>query len=238
MRAVILAGGKGTRLRPYTIVFPKPLMPIDDEPILKVVISQLKRAGFSHITLAVGYMADMIKTYFNSGDKFGVKIDYSHERKPLGTIGALSLVKNLPENFMVMNGDILTDLDFNEFMDYHRSHRAKATIATFCKKVKIEYGIIESNENYEIIGYTEKPTMAYEVSMGVYAFHASIVDFVAKDQYLDFPDLVKRLIQKKEKIVKYPFSGYWMDIGCHADYEKACEDYAGMKSRLMAADGK
>ena len=233
MRAVILAGGKGTRLRPYTIVFPKPLMPIDDEPILKVVISQLKAAGFSHITLAVGYMADMIKTYFGKGEKIGLKIDYSHERKPLGTIGALSLVKNLPENFLVMNGDILTDLNFGDFLEYHRQHKAKATIACFCKKVKIEYGIIASTGENVVNGYTEKPTMEYEVSMGVYAFHKSIVEFIEKERYLDFPDLVKQLIGRNEKIVKYPFAGYWMDIGCHADYEKACEDFAVMKKRLV-----
>jgi NDP-sugar pyrophosphorylase family protein len=233
MRAVILAGGKGTRLRPYTTVFPKPLMPIGDEPILKVVVSQLKNAGFTHVTMAVGYMADMIRTYFNEGAKFGLKIDYSHERKPLGTIGALSLIDNFPENFIVMNGDILTDLNFRDFFEFHKKHAAKATIATFCKKVKIEYGIIEANGDQEVNGYVEKPTMEYEVSMGVYAFHASIVDYIEKERYLDFPDLVKRLLAKKEKIVKYPFDGYWMDIGCHADYEKASKDFPGMKQKLI-----
>jgi NDP-sugar pyrophosphorylase family protein len=234
MRAVILAGGKGTRLRPYTTVFPKPLMPIGDEPILKVVISQLENAGFTHVTLAVGYMADMIQTYFNTGEKFGLKIDYSHEREPLGTIGALSIIDNFPENFIVMNGDILTDLNFKDFFDFHKKHKAKATIATFCKKVQIEYCIIEADGDQVVNGYVEKPTMEYEVSMGVYAFHSSIVKYIDKERYFDFPDLVKLLIEKKEKIVKYPFAGYWMDIGCHADYEKASEDFVDMKEKLIS----
>jgi NDP-sugar pyrophosphorylase family protein len=234
MRAIILAGGKGTRLRPYTTVFPKPLMPIGDEPILKVVISQLKNAGCTHVTMAVGYMADMIQIYFNTGEKFGLKIDYSHEREPLGTIGALSLINNFPENFIVMNGDILTDLNFKDFFDFHKKHEAKATIASFCKKVKIEYGIIEADGNQVVNGYVEKPTMEYEVSMGVYAFHSSIVKYIEKERYFDFPDLVKLLIEKNEKIVKYPFAGYWMDIGCHADYEKASEDFIDMKEKLIS----
>ena len=237
MRAVILAGGRGTRLRPYTAVIPKPLMPIDDEPILKVVISQLKNAGFNHVTLAVGYMADMIKTYFGNGEKFDLRIDYSHEREPLGTIGALSLIEDLPEDFLVMNGDILTDLDFVGFLDHHRRQGARATISTFCKKVKIEYGLIESNGDNLVTGYTEKPDMDAEVSMGIYAFNASIVKYVEKECYLDFPDLVKMLIAKDEKIVKYPFAGYWMDIGNHTDYEKASEDFAAMKSKLFRIPG-
>jgi NDP-sugar pyrophosphorylase family protein len=233
MRAVILAGGKGTRLSPYTHIFPKPLMPIDGIPILHVVISQLKETAFSHVTLAVGYMADMIKIYFGEGEKFGVKIDYSKEETPLGTIGALSLIDGLPDHFLVMNGDILTDLDFAEFFAFHKQNAGCATIATFSKKVKIDYGIIESNHDNQIVGYKEKPTLSCQVSMGVYAFSSKVLGYIEKGDYLDFPDLIKLLVRKGEKVSHFPYDGYWRDIGCHDDYERATEDFVKMKERFL-----
>jgi NDP-sugar pyrophosphorylase family protein len=233
MRAVILAGGKGTRLSPYTSVFPKPLMPIGGFPILHVVVSQLHEAGFDHITLAIGHMGDMIRTYFGNGCKFGVKIDYSLEDKPLGTIGALSLIKNLPENFLVMNGDILTDLNYAEFLAYHQSEGASATIATYNKELEIQYGVIEFNNKYDIVGFREKPTLDCHVSMGIYAFNASILKYINKDRYFDFPDLVKLLIMRGERIISCPLDVYWMDIGCHADYEKAAKDFEKMKKQFL-----
>jgi NDP-sugar pyrophosphorylase family protein len=233
MRAVILAGGKGTRLSPYTSVFPKPLMPIDGMPILNVVISQLEKHGFHHITLAVGHMADMIKTYFGNGNKFSVKIDYSHEDRPLGTVGPLSLIKDLSTDFLVMNGDILTDLNFAEFLSCHRKHGACATVGTYSKKVEIEYGIVETNHGNEIIGYNEKPTLDYQVSMGIYAFNTKILSYITRGQHLDFPDLVSMLLRKGEQVIRYPFDGYWMDVGCHADYEKAAKDFEEKKEYFL-----
>ena len=234
MRAIILAGGKGTRLNPYTFVFPKPLMPINGLPILQIVMSQLRNRGFDHITLAVGYMADMIKMYFSDKEMPDVKIDYSQEDQPLGTIGALSLVKDLPENFLVMNGDVLTDLDFKSFFDFHLRENSVATIATYPKEVEIEYGIVEYGEGNQITGYREKPKLEYQVSMGIYAFKASILQYIKEGSYYDFPDLVAFLVKRGEKVVSFPFSGYWKDIGCHADYEKAAEDFEKMKGVLMA----
>jgi NDP-sugar pyrophosphorylase family protein len=233
MRAIILAGGKGTRLSPYTSVFPKPLMPIDGVPILHVVVCQLKECGFHHITFAVGHMAEMIKTYFRHGKNFGVEIDYSWEEKPLGTIGALSLIEDLPENFLVMNGDILTDLDFKKFYFYHVEQGACATIACYSKKVKIEYGTVEFNKYNEIIGFQEKPTLDCQVSMGVYAFNSRILPCIKKDCYLDFPDLVSVLLKGSEKTIRFPFNGYWVDIGCHADYEKAAGDFEKMRHQFI-----
>jgi NDP-sugar pyrophosphorylase family protein len=233
MRAIVLAGGKGTRLSPYTIVFPKPLMPINGLPILHIVISQLRDKGFDHITLAVGHMGDMIKTYFNDHKKFDIKIDYSQEEKPLGTIGALSLIKNLPENFLVMNSDVLTDLDFSKLFDFHLERKAVATIATYSKEVSIEYGIIESDQQNQITGYREKPKLEYQVSTGIYVFNSRILRYIRQGNYLDFPDLVLLLIAKGETVIRFPFSGYWKDIGCHADYEKAAEDFEKMKGILM-----
>lgn len=233
MRAVVLAGGMGTRLSPFTSVFPKPLMPIDGVPILQIVSCQLKKEGFDHVTFAVGHMADMIKTYFGDGSKFGLRIDYSFEHRPLGTIGALSLIEDLPDQFMVMNGDILTDLNFAEFFAYHKKHGAVATIATYLKKIQIEYGIVESNHDNAIFRYNEKPTLEYQVSMGVYAFNSNLFKYIQKGHYLDFPDLVTLLIKKGERIAHFAFDGYWMDIGCHADYEKAANDYNELKERIF-----
>jgi len=234
MRAVILAGGKGARLHPYTIVFPKPLMPINGSPILDIVITQLRNHGFDHITLAVGYMADMIKTYFNGSKKFDVKIDYSQEDHPLGTIGALSLIEDLPENFLVMNGDILTDLDFSKFFDFHLQEGALATVATYSKEVSIEYGIVECDHRDGIIGYREKPKLVYQVSMGIYAFSSKMLRYIRRGDYLDFPELVNLLIQRGERVISFPVSGYWKDIGCYSDYEKAAEDFDKMREKFCA----
>jgi NDP-sugar pyrophosphorylase family protein len=233
MRAIILAGGKGTRLSPYTSVFPKPLMPINGVPISQIVIWQLRDFGFDHVTFAVGHMANMIKAYFNTGSKIGIKIDYSYEDEPLGTIGALSQIKDLPEEFIVMNGDVLTDLNFAEFLGIHHKNQACATIATYEKPVKIDYGVIFSDDNNEIIGYDEKPILNYQVSMGVYAFNSSILKYVRKNEYLDFPNLVEILITSGEKVIQFPYNGYWLDIGCHADYEKAVDDFVRMKDRFV-----
>jgi len=171
----------------------------------------------------------MIKTYFNGSKKFDVKIDYSQEDEPLGTIGALSLIEDLPENFLVMNGDILTDLDFLKFFNFHLQEKAIATVATYSKEVSIEYGIIESGDRDEIIGYREKPKLAYQVSMGIYAFNSKMIQYIKKGDYLDFPELVHLLIRRGERVIGFPFSGYWRDIGCYSDFEKATEDFDKMR---------
>ena len=164
MKAVILAGGKGTRLAPFTTILPKPLMPIGDYPILEVVIRQLKRAGFNRITMAVGHLGELIEAFFRNGEKWGIGIDYSREDKPLGTAGPLGIMDGLKGDFLVMNGDILTDLDFKVFMDYHRKNGAVATIGVFDKKVKIDLGVVKMGEEYTISDYVEKPELAYQVS--------------------------------------------------------------------------
>jgi NDP-sugar pyrophosphorylase family protein len=225
MRVIILAGGKGTRLLPYTTVIPKPLMPVGDRPILEIVIRQLKRYGFSRFTLAVGYLAELIEAYFRNGEKYGVAIDYSREKKPLGTIGSLSLVDDLKSTFMVMNGDVLTDLDYGKLVSFHREHSAVATIATYNKKVNIDLGVLDIGEGFRLRDYREKPTLQYQVSMGVYMFEPTILEYIAPDTYLDFPDLVLTLIRAGEKVVSYPFDGYWLDIGRHEDYVRAQEEF-------------
>jgi NDP-sugar pyrophosphorylase family protein len=232
VRAVILAGGKGVRLAPLTEVIPKPLVPIGGMPVLEIVIRQLKANGFHRITLAVGYMADLIKAYFQDGSRWGVKIDYSYEPQPLGTAGPLRLIEGLEETFLVMNADILTNLNYQELIGYHREHGGVATIGAFERQVRIDLGVIVTDGRRRITDYIEKPTQNYLVSMGVYIFEPRVLDFLAGNGYLDFPDLVKRLLAADLPVCFHPFSGYWLDIGRHEDYYKAAEEFAQMRHKL------
>jgi NDP-sugar pyrophosphorylase family protein len=222
-RAIILAGGKGTRLKPYTISLPKPLVPIGDVPILEIIIRQLKKAGFNHVTLTVNHMADIIKAYFGDGSKWGIKIDYSLELKPLSTMGPLTLIPDLPEEFLVMNGDILTDLNFDEFYHAHISNKSNFTIASFLRKDKVEYGVLIRNENAELIQFQEKPENDYLVSMGIYMMNRNNLEFIPHDTFFGFDHLMNVLIEKKHYPKIYEFNGNWLDIGRPDDYEKAIE---------------
>ena len=232
MRAVILAGGKGTRLLPFTKVFPKPLVPLGDKPILDTIIRQLKHFGFTHITLAVGHMAEMIRTYVHNGERYGIKIDYAFEEEPLGTVGPLAQINNLEQSFLVMNGDLITNLNYSGLVAFHKRQGAIATIGTYQKNFKIDLGIVQNDGDYSIIDYIEKPTHTFKVSMGIYVFEAKVLNYIEPGKHLDFPELVKRLIVNRQKVVSYPFDGYWLDIGNHSDYEKALEEYESIKGEL------
>ncbi len=232
MRAVILAGGKGTRLLPYTTVIPKPLMPVGDRPILELIIRQLKHYGFSRVTMAVGHLAELIEAYFGNGNKYGIKIDYSREDEPLGTIGSLSLIDTLDTTFLVMNGDVLTNLDYLKLVDFHKKNEAVATIATYNKEVKVDLGILEMDEGFELKQYIEKPTLKYDVSMGIYMFEPETLSFIEPNEYLDFPDLVLTLMKAGRKVIGFPFDGYWLDIGRHDDYVRAQEEFEDLKESL------
>lgn len=227
-RAIILAGGKGTRLKPYTISLPKPLVPIGDVPILEIIIRQLKKAGFNHVTLTVNHMADIIQAYFGDGSKWQIKIDYSLELKPLSTMGPLTLIPDLPEDFLVMNGDVLTDLNFEEFYSLHVGRKANFTIASYLRKDKVEYGVLIKNENSELVQFQEKPENDYLVSMGVYMMNKKNLDYIPFDTFFGFDHLMNTLIDKKQYPSIFQFNGYWLDIGRPADYERAIEEYAGM----------
>lgn len=225
MKAVILAGGLGTRLRPYTTVFPKPLMPIGESPILELIIRQLKARGFDEITLAVGHLAELIMAFFNDGSKYGINIDYSREEKKLGTAGGLGLLKDkLDDDFLVMNGDVLTSLDFSEFLAFHKRSGSKATIALNRRYVDIDFGVVELDSDRKLKGYIEKPRIDYLVSMGVYAFDQSVLEYIPSNEYLDIPDLMKRLLAEGETVNGYIHEGYWLDIGRPDDYDKANND--------------
>lgn len=223
IRVVILAGGKGTRLKPYTTVFPKPLMPIGEMPILEVVLRQLKYFGFRNITLSVNHMAELIQTFFGKGEKLGLQIDYCVEDKPLGTAGSISLVENLSEHFLVMNGDLLTTLDYKEMMMRHIQSGAQATIGVFPREVRIDFGVLDIAENGELENYREKPRLEYVVSMGVNAFHKSVLDFIPAKQYLDIPTLMMNLKNAGKRVMTFRSDCQWLDIGRPDDYEKAAE---------------
>jgi len=225
MKAVILAGGKGTRLKPYTMIIPKPLVPLGDKAILEILISRLKTSGITDLTLCVNHLAALIMAYFGDGANWGVKIEYSQEDKFLSTVAPVKLVKDLPDNFLVMNGDLLTDLDFRSLYDYHLRSHALLTVATYKRNLKIDFGVIDVDEHNNIpIGFEEKPEYKLSVSMGVYAFNKKVLDYVPDDKPFGFDDLMHTLLDKKQTIKLYSYDGYWLDIGRPSDYEKANKD--------------
>jgi NDP-sugar pyrophosphorylase family protein len=233
MKAVVLAGGKGTRLAPYTKILPKPLMPIGDTPILEVILRQMKIAGVDDVVLTVGHLSSLLRTFFQDGRQWGINIEYSYEEHPLGTAGPISLIDGLNDTFLVTNGDVLTTLRFADLIRFHHEHGATATIAVHQRKVKIDLGVIQWNGKPEINGYIEKPTYDYCVSMGVYVFEPRVLNYIPKGQYLDFPDLVKKLIAVGEKVVGYEFSDYWQDLGRPDDYEQAAQDFEQMRDQFL-----
>ncbi len=237
---MILAGGLGTRLRPYTTVLPKPLMPVGDRPILDVVVRQLARAEFEHITIATGYLAELIEAFFGDGSKYGIPIDYFREQEPLGTVGALSLIDGLDEDFLVMNGDILTDIDYRELLRQHGGGGQMATIAAHGRQVQISLGVLrceDGADSTKVTGYIEKPTMSYEVSMGVYCFAPTVRQFIPVGQRLDFPDLVLRLLAAGETVRAWRSEDHWLDIGRADDYEQAQDDFVRLRERFLPGDG-
>jgi NDP-mannose synthase len=223
-RAVILAGGKGTRLKPYTISLPKPLVPIGETPILELIIEQLIKYGFDHITITINHMADIIKAFFGDGSKWNVKIDYSSEDKPLSTMGPLKLIDNLPDNFLIMNGDVLTDLNFGEFYDWHISQNNIYTISSYTRSQKNDYGVLDVDINNTLIAFKEKPITNFKVSMGVYMANKQILNYIPKNKAYGFDHLMHELIKQNKKVKVKSFDGYWLDIGRPDDYAKACED--------------
>lgn len=234
MEAIILAGGKGTRLKPYTTVLPKALMPIGDLPILEVVITQLQAAGFRKIRLAVGHLAELIEAFFGDGKKWGLEIVYEREDHPLGTAGPLKKMADLPENFLVMNADILTDLPYTRFFETHRTSQTSATIAVCQRRTQMDYGVIDFDpENCQIIRFREKPTVDVHVSMGVYAFNRRILQWIPEDAFFNFDTLMQTLLDEGEPIQVYPYDGYWLDIGRGEDYETAVNEFDRMKDTLM-----
>ena len=232
-RAIILAGGKGTRLRPYTVVLPKPLMPIGEYPILEVVVRQLARHGFDRITMAVNHQAELIKAFFGDGSKWGVLIDYSLEDQPLGTMGPLRLVPDIPAHFLVMNGDILTDLSFGSLYEQHVSGNRLFTISSHRREQLVDYGVLEIDEHKNLIGFHEKPKTTYEVSMGIYMLSREVLRFIPDGIPYGFDNLMLDLLKAKHAVAVRSYDGHWLDIGRPDDYMQAIEQFEGMRSRYI-----
>ena len=235
MKALILVGGKGTRLRPYTASIPKPLLPVGDMPILEIILAQLKQSGVSEVILAVGHMAHLFESFFQDGRKLGLKISYSFEDEPKGTAGAIAFaLDRLDDDFIVMNGDLLTTLDYRKMFDSHIKQKAAGTIATFRREVKMEFGIVESDSEGKLLSYKEKPSYFYNFGMGVNIINKSAVQpILNKGEYFDMPDLMLRLSANGHKVLCYQDDYFWLDMGCHEDYEKANQVFSERKDDFL-----
>jgi NDP-sugar pyrophosphorylase family protein len=218
-QAVILAGGEGRRLLPYTKILPKPLWPVGELPIVEILIRQLVKAGIKDIILAVGYQAETIKMILGDGRQFGAGIRYSEEKKPLGTAAPLKKIKKLDQNFLVLNGDLLTDLPFRDFADFHLKNEALATVAIYKRSIKVNFGVVKTSKG-RIDEYLEKPVLNYSVSMGIYAFNKAVLKYIPARKF-DFPELVDKLIAINLNPAVYRFNGRWLDVGRPDDWEKA-----------------
>lgn len=236
MKAVILAGGRGRRLAPFTTILPKPLMPIGDVPILEIVLRQLKHAGFDEIVMAVGYLAELLMAYFGDGHKLGLHIHYSREEEPLGTAGPLGLIDGLGERFLVMNGDLLTTIDYRALCEYHLQRRAIATLTTFQRDVEIDFGVVQIDDQQWVRGYIEKPTYHYTVSTGIYIFEPGVLTYIPRQQRMDLPELVLKLLDAGEQVAAFPFEGTWLDIGRMDDYERAVAEFEPRRAEFLAGE--
>jgi NDP-mannose synthase len=237
MRAVILAGGRGTRLRPFTASFPKPLVPLGDTPVVEVLIKSLLRYGICDVTLTLGHLAELVQAYFHHRRRVlgGLNLDYVIEDEPTGTAGSLALVEGLDETFLVMNGDLLTDLNFHKLVSFHRERGADLTIATQRRHVKIDLGVLEFDDAARITNYIEKPEHSYDVSMGVYVYEPAVLSYIVPGEYLDFPDLVLRLLANDRRVCAYVTDCLWLDIGRPDDYALAQQTILEHKERFEFA---
>jgi NDP-sugar pyrophosphorylase family protein len=243
MKAIVLAGGKGTRLRPFTHVFPKPLMPLGDEnpmPILEVVLRQLARYGFRDVTIITGYLTEYIETFCRDGQRFGTRIQYRRELAPLGTAGGLTLVDRPRRPVLVLNGDILTTLDFAAMYDDHRAGRASATIAAFPRQVRIDFGVLDFNEEspHVLRGYREKPSFSFEVSMGLYILSPGAWDYLAAGEPLTMPELLEAMRADGHAIHAFRQDCEWLDIGRHDDYEAANALFQARREAFLGPEAR
>ena len=237
MQAVILAGGKGTRLKPYTLSFPKPLVPIGDYPILEIIIRQLASQGFDRITISTGHLAELIEAYFGNGERWGVHIEYVREYTPLNTAGALKLLTDYEDIFLVMNGDVLTTIDYAKLYRLHLEKGAMATIASKTRESKVDFGVLKLDDNGFLRDYIEKPVDTFQVSMGVYVLSKECIDQINVGESIGMPDLLLRLVAAGKRIYCHRSDCYWLDIGRVDDYEKAQEEFESNKAQLLRDNG-
>ncbi|PNY79574.1 nucleotidyltransferase family protein [Deinococcus koreensis] len=234
MHAVIMAGGKGTRLRPYTTCVPKPLVPIGDRySILEILLLQLRHHGVTSVTLAIGHMGGLIRAFIGDGHRFGLDVSYVSEDQPLGTVGpVLPILADLPERFLMMNGDVLTDLDFSALHRAHTESGAPITVATYHRRISSEFGVLDVQSGH-IVGFREKPVIDFEVSMGIYALDRATLQGYAAGQSLGVDVLIGDLLRRGQAPSTFPFGGYWLDIGRPEDYDRANAEFAELQYQLL-----
>ncbi len=235
-RAVIMAGGRGSRLAPYTTVLPKPLMPLDDGPILEVILRQLVRCGVEEIAISVGHLGALIQSWVDQLADVSATLRLFYEDEPLGTAGAIGAIPRPEEPFLALNGDILTDLDYAALLAEHRESAAMATLAVNERAVNVEYGVVHHSAEGVLERLDEKPTLRYTVSMGVYAFDPAIANYIERGERIDFPDLLLRVREAGEIVRIHSHAGYWRDIGNREDYEAAIEDFAARRGDFLGDD--
>jgi NDP-mannose synthase len=220
--AIVLAGGKGTRLYPYTVALPKPLLPVGETPILEILLRQLSRAGFRNVILAVNHQADIIRSYFSNGERFGLSITYSLEKQPLSTMAPLKLISNLPNQFLVMNGDILSDINFKDFAEQHEAAGSDFSVAAYRVEQESRLGVLTVDRNADrVIGFAEKPKTSVLVSMGIYAMGQRALELVPEGRAFGFDDLMMVGLEQKIDIRAIVHDGYWRDLGTPEDYQAA-----------------
>jgi dTDP-glucose pyrophosphorylase len=223
LQAVIMAGGPGTRLRPLTEEMPKPMLPVGDRPLMELIIQQLRQAGIQRVNVTTHYKGEKISNYFGDGEQFGVELSYVTEDEPLGTVGALGLMARPNEPILVINGDILTRVNFRAMIDYHREHDADLTVAVRKYEIQVPYGVVDC-EGQCVSGLREKPSLSFFVNAGIYLLEPAVLDHIPTGVRFDMTDLIETLIKKERRVVSFPIVEYWLDIGRHADYLKAQED--------------
>ena len=225
-KVILMVGGLGTRLRPLTQDTPKPMLKVGNKPILQTIVEKFAEYGFVNITMCVNFNADIIKDYFGDGKEFGVNIDYILEQKRMGTAGALSLLKERPnEPFFVMNGDLLTNVNFEHILNYHTLNKATATMCVREYDYEVPYGVVKMNDN-KIVEISEKPVQKFFVSAGIYMLSPEILDLIPQNEFYDMPTLFEKAISKGKNVISFPIHEYWIDIGRLEEYQKANEEYA------------
>jgi NDP-mannose synthase len=237
MQAIILAGGKGTRLAPYTLVFPKPMLPVGGQPIIQTIVKQLAFYGFNDIVISLGYLGDLIEIFFRRPENIppGVTIRFVKEEIPLGTSGAISLVDDLDENFLVINGDILTTLDFSQMVQFHSDRNAALTVGVSVKEMKISLGVLDIDTESRILGMEEKPTYRFNDNMGIYIYNRKVLDYLPRNERTDFNFLLERMLKKAEPVYGFKSDGayFWIDIGQHADFERANDEFEKHRDEFL-----
>lgn len=236
MKAVILAGGKGTRLRPFTAVLPKPLVPLGDMPVLEIVIRQLRHHGFDDLTVCAGHLAQLIMAFFGDGSRWGVSIGYSVEDEPLGTAGPLRLLDGLDEDFLVVNGDLLTTLSFSRLYAFHREQAADATVGAYRRQIEIDFGVLDFDEKMQLQRYREKPVIEHDVSMGANVLSPRALSFIQPGRRFDIPELLTRISEGGGRVLGYREDCYWLDIGRVEDYETAQNEFESRKKLFLPGD--